>query len=115
MKRLLFWFGGFIAGIVNGLLGAGGGMVIVPLLKTKIDDKKAHATSVAIICSVCFVSAGMYLIENKVTLYDAIPYMPFGILGSLIGTWVLSKIKPELIKKIFSAFMIWAGYRMMTK
>lgn len=115
MKRLLFLLGGFMAGVVNGLLGAGGGMVIVPLLKTRIDDKKAHATSVAIICSVCLVSAGMYLIGNKVTLSDAIPYMPFGVLGSLIGTWILSKIKPELMRKIFSAFMIWAGYRMMTK
>ena len=41
-------FGGII-GFLNGLLGAGGGMVAVPVLKKEMDTKQAHATSIAVI------------------------------------------------------------------
>ena len=38
--------GGFGAGVINGLLGAGGGMVVVPLLSALgARGKKSHATA----------------------------------------------------------------------
>lgn len=115
MKKIIFWLGGFLTGMVNGLLGAGGGMVTVPLLKTRTDEKKAHATSVAVIACICTVSVCIYLYSGRVTISDALPYMPFGVIGSLIGTWILTKIKPSLLRKIFALFMLWAGYRMITR
>ncbi len=90
-------------------------MIAVPALKTQLDDKKAHATSVAVICSLCTVSVCMYLYNGRVRLSDALPYMPFGVVGSLIGTWVFAKIKPSLLKKIFACFMLWAGFRMIMR
>ena len=49
---------GSLAGIVNGLLGAGGGMVLVPLLSglAKLDEEQIFPTSVAIILPISIVS-----------------------------------------------------------
>ena len=115
MKKLFLWVGGLLTGVVNGLLGAGGGMIAVPVLKTELEDKKAHATSVAVICSICTVSVCMYLHKGRVNIGDALPYMPFGAIGSLLGTWIFARMKPSLLKKIFACFMLWAGFRMIMR
>lgn len=53
---------GAAAGFVNGFFGAGGGMVLVPLLIRlgKMEDKKAFSSSVCIILPLCLVSLGIY-------------------------------------------------------
>ena len=61
-NRILAAVGGFFAGALNGLLGAGGGMVVVPLLdKAGLPPKKSHATSVCVILPICIFSAVLYL------------------------------------------------------
>ena len=41
---------GGLCGVLNGLFGAGGGIAAVPLLKAGgLEQKKAHATSLAVI------------------------------------------------------------------
>ena len=103
-----------IAGVVNGLLGAGGGMLIVPILKKYgLDQRTTHATSVCIILPICMVSAIMYLINGKVTFYDALPYLPFSVLGSIVGSLVLSRINQELLRKFFGGFMLWAAIQLL--
>ena len=49
---------GAAAGAVNGLLGAGGGMILVPLLVslTDIDESAIFSTSVTIILPICVIS-----------------------------------------------------------
>ena len=46
MKKKLFSLWGTLAGFLNGMLGAGGGMVVVPILKTRLSEKQAHATEI---------------------------------------------------------------------
>ena len=51
---LLCVFGGFAVGVVNGMLGAGGGMIAVPILTSLLGDRKsAHINSVALILPLC--------------------------------------------------------------
>ena len=106
---------GFLSGIVNGLLGAGGGMLVVPTLKTQIDAQKAHATTVAVIMPMCLVSSILYILSDRVTIKDALPYAPFGVVGAVIGSVLLTKLKSKHLRIIFSLFMIWAGIRMITR
>ena len=49
---------GLAAGAVNGLFGAGGGMVLIPLLMllTDLDSVEVFASSLAIILPLCVVS-----------------------------------------------------------
>lgn len=115
MTKKLFSLWGVIAGFLNGLLGAGGGMAVVPILQTKTEIKKSHATCVAIIFPMCIVSAVIYLLNGTVTFSDALPFWIWGIIGALIGTVFLSKFRPVWIRKIFAVLMIWAGYRLLTR
>lgn len=59
---LPFGLSGAAAGLINGFFGAGGGMVLVPLLihLGKLPDKEAFASSIAIILPLCLVSLFVY-------------------------------------------------------
>lgn len=112
-KSLLF---GTAIGVVNGLFGAGGGMLAVPFLKSQgFEQKAAHKNAVAVILPITLVSAVMYLSKGIVGIKDAYIYVPTGIIGSLIGTYVIKKISVKILKVAFSAFMIYAGVRLLLK
>lgn len=104
------------AGLINGLLGAGGGMLIVPILKKYgLNQRSTHATSVCIILPICLLSAIIYLIKGSVTIFDALPYLPFSVLGAIIGSLILAKINQELLGKLFGVFMIWAAVQLLLR
>lgn len=105
---------GALIGTINGFLGAGGGLVCVPLLmKIGMDRKTAHANAVAVIFPITLVSAISYLLQGRVDIFKPLLYIPGGILGATIGTTIMKKISPTLIRRIFGVFMIWAGWRLI--
>ena len=115
-KKLLIAFSGIGIGFLNGLLGAGGGMIAVPILKhLSLSQKEAHANAVAVILPITILSAILYLINGYVTLKESLIYIPTGIIGSLIGAALLKKISPLWLKRIFSFFMLYAGVRLLFK
>ena len=102
------------AGFLNGLFGAGGGMLIVPVLQNcGFDEKESHAACVAIVLPICFLSACLYLFANKVTIPQAIPYLPWTLIGGILGSILLPKCKAKFIKLIFAALIIFAAGRMI--
>lgn len=115
MKKFAFMLGGAVTGLLNGLLGAGGGMVVVPILNKRVEQRKAHATSVSIILPICVVSAISYLNSGTVTFSDVTPYLWWGVLGAVIGSWLLPRINETLLKKVFALLMIWAGVRLLMR
>lgn len=107
---------GVLIGIVNGLLGAGGGMIAVPVLKKiGMDQRNAHANAVAVILPITAISVFLYVQSGNVKLSDAYPYIPGGLVGALAGSFILSKISPSFLKRIFGGFMIWAGVRLLVR
>ncbi len=107
---------GITIGFVNGLLGAGGGIIAVPILKKLgLNQKQAHINAVAVILPISILSATLYLTNKFVTFYDAAIYIPTGVLGAILGTYIIKKISPLWLKRIFGAFMIYAGARLLLK
>ncbi len=108
--------GGALTGLVNGLLGAGGGMIAVPVLeKSGADTKQAHSGSIAVMLPLSLLSAGVSLYRGRVALPDVLPYLPAGIVGAIGGAWLMNKISPTLLHKLFGVFAIWAGIRMFLR
>ncbi len=107
---------GFLIGLINGFLGAGGGMIAVPALKQSgFSQKEAHENAIAVILPLTILSAALYLYRGSVTLTDALPFIPSGLVGAIVGTFLMKKISNIWLSRIFGGFMIFAGIRMLFK
>lgn len=115
-KKLWLSVGGFAVGLINGLLGAGGGLLAVPLLRSSgLDTKAAHANSVATILPICVFSAGNYLLAGRVEIPQIFPYLLWGLLGAVAGALLLPKIPQNILRRLFAGFVLWAGVRLLRK
>lgn len=109
-------FSGLAVGLVNGVFGAGGGMLAVPLLKKSgLDQKSAHANAVAVILPITVISAIMYLVKGSVMLGDSFAFVPTGLIGAGLATFLLKKFSNRWLQKIFAVFMIYAGVRLLIR
>ena len=107
---------GTAIGLVNGILGAGGGMLAVPLLKKiGFNQKESHTNAIAIILPITIVSAAIYLYKDFVTIKDSLIYIPTGLLGAILGSYILKKISPKWLKRIFGILMVYAGVRLLLR
>lgn len=113
-KRWPAVLGGLGVGFLNGLLGAGGGMLTVPLLEWMgVKGRRAHATSLMVILPLSLVSAGVYLLRGWVTLGEAAAFLPGGLLGAAAGGWLLPRLNTAWIKAAFSLLLLWGAWRML--
>ena len=102
------------SGFLNGLFGAGGGMLAVPILTSAgLSPQKAHATSLAVILPLTLVTATVYMINGHVSLPDVLPYLPMGLLGAAAGAMLLPRLPEKVLRTVFSAFLMWAAVRML--
>ncbi|MBO5852558.1 MAG: sulfite exporter TauE/SafE family protein [Clostridia bacterium] len=105
---------GFLIGIINGLLGAGGGMIAVPALKKLgMSQKDAHRNAVAVILPLSVLSAVLYILRGNVTVADTLIFIPGGLAGAYAGTIFLKKISPKWLAVIFGGFMVYSGVRLL--
>lgn len=97
-KKAAMILAGLFIGAVNGLFGAGGGMLAVPCLTYigSLDEKSAHATAIALILPLCLVSSIAYGVgasfENGVIL----PTVLGVTIGGILGACLLKNSRPTL-------------------
>lgn len=114
MKKLPFLLTGAAAGFLNGLLGAGGGMVVVPMLHHDgLPAEQAHATSIAVIAPLSVLSGILYLSMGRLSPWDALPFLPGGLVGAALGGWLLPRIKTLWLHRIFGALVIYSAARLL--
>lgn len=117
MKKYGPWLSGAAAGIVNGLFGAGGGMVLLPLLSktTDLEDKEVFANCVAIILPLSLVSAAVYLLRGGSFLMQSVPYLIGGALGGVIAGLLFKKLKAKWLHRALGLFILWGGFRLLLR
>lgn len=116
MKKFLRYCLSFTIGLINSLFGAGGGIIAVPMLKRQnLTQKEAQASAISIILPLSIISAVVYHYLGYYKLNDAIGYIPFGIVGTLIGTVIMKKISDKILRKTFALFMIYTGINMLMR
>lgn len=108
---------GIFVGFANGFLGAGGGMLLVPcaIAILKMDTKVAHATAILIILPICVASGIIYILKDGFDFNVFLPCIIGTLIGGVLGTFLLSKLKNDIITLIFSLVMISAGVIMIIK
>ncbi|MDR1669646.1 MAG: sulfite exporter TauE/SafE family protein [Oscillospiraceae bacterium] len=101
------------AGLLSGLLGAGGGAVLVPLLRDWIglDEKKAMATSVFCIAPISAVSAGIYIASGKMNWQTAWSYMLGGFFGGIAAGFLFAKTPPGWLRRGFGLLLLLGSAR----
>ncbi|MFZ7104345.1 MAG: sulfite exporter TauE/SafE family protein [Peptococcaceae bacterium] len=114
-NKLLLGGIGVITGIVNGLLGIGGGTILIPAMIFLLGEKqhKAHGTSLAIILPTALISAIIYKYNNYLDLSLSLKVALGAVVGGYIGAKLMNKIPAQSLKKLFGIFMVIAGLRMV--
>lgn len=89
-------------------------MVAVPLLGyCGIEPKSTHATSVAVILPLSIASGLLYYTKGSLDFMQALPYLPGGILGALLGGWLMPKIKVTWLKRVFGLLILYSALRIL--
>ena len=101
------------AGVLNGLLGAGGGMVLVPLMSklTDLEEKQLFSHSVAIIFPICIVSLLFADGWSGFSLVTALPYLIGSLLGGISAAVWGSHIPAKWLHKGLGILILWGGIR----
>jgi len=120
-KRRIFLLltAGLAAGFLNGLLGAGGGILLVYALSAMNPDKTPDgvrdnfAATIAAVLPVTLFSAILYAADGRMDISAVTPLVIPAVLGGLAGAWLLSRINTKLLKKLFAVLVIYSGIRML--
>ena len=121
MKTLKFigfsLIAGLSVGFVNGFLGAGGGMILVPLLTYlfKMDTKVVHSTAVFVMMPICLISGITYIVKGVVDFKTLLPVAIGTLIGGVIGSVFLKKLQSKWINYIFYVVMIASGIWILIK
>ena len=104
---------GALAGLANGLFGAGGGLFLVPLLTrwAGMEERRAFATSVAVMLPLSVISAGTYGLGGGLDLAATAPYALGGVIGGLLAGRLLGKVPTLWLRRAFGALILYGGVR----
>ena len=116
MQKIKSFLIGVFAGFINSLFGTGGGLIVIPYLKSKgLSQKSAQASALPVLITLSAFSAVTYLNGGYFSLRDGLFFIPFGLLGALTGGLVVGKISDRLLNIVFSLFLLYSGIRMLMR
>lgn len=104
---------GLLAGVANGFFGAGGGLFLVPLFVgwVGLEQRRAFATSVAVVLPLCLAALVSYARRGGVDLSAALPYLAGGLVGGMVAGRVFDKIPVLWLRRGFGALLVYGGVR----
>ena len=104
---------GAAAGAVNGLFGAGGGMVLVPLLSNsdQLNQDEVFPASVGIIFPICIISMAFSIPHEGLPLTLTWPYLAGGAAGGILAGFARQKIPTKWLHRFLGIMILWGGIR----
>ena len=105
---------GVAAGFLNGLLGAGGGIVIVYGLgwlygRGEIEPYSLFATSIAVMLPLSAVSALQYVHNGHLPEFSVSALILPAAAGGALGALLLRRLTPRALAKLFAAVVLASG------
>ncbi|MBQ9276143.1 MAG: sulfite exporter TauE/SafE family protein [Clostridia bacterium] len=114
-KLALYALAGSVIGVVNGLFGAGGGMLAVPALifLGGMAERRAHATAILVMLPLCICSGAVYVTSSAVDFAVLIPTAVGVVTGGILGAKLLKFLPENLLVIAFNFLVILAGLKMI--
>jgi hypothetical protein len=110
---------GFTAGVLNGLIGIGGGIVIVPglIFHRGASPQVAVGTSLA---AVVVLSSVAFLLHASLTgfgfgITGLVVVIVSGVAGAWFGAWLLARVSSHRMLLLFSVFILFVSIRLLAQ
>lgn len=116
LQRLLVGLGiGFVAGIVSGVLGIGGGPVLVPAMVFLLDvsQKTAQGTALAIIVPTAIAGAMTHYRLGNVQAHITAWLIPAAVVGAVVGALFVAAIDAVTLRRIFGVLLLVLSVQML--
>lgn len=88
-------------------------MILVPLLAhyCGLSQRKAFATSVAIILPLCILSSVIYTQRGGMDWSAALPYLAGGLIGGWAGGRVFKRVNMVWLRRAFALLILYGGIK----
>ncbi len=110
---------GVLAGLCNGLLGAGGGILavfgILRVHKGELLPRDVYAGALCVMLPLSVVSCLRYGAAGHLSLAAFKPYLVPSIIGGIVGAILLGRIKNATLGKLFGALVVWSGLMLILR
>lgn len=120
VKFALLALGGFFGGLANGLLGAGGGIIMTFVLEKVMDEgdmarRDVFANVIAATLPISVLSTAIYAARGNISLERFSIFVIPAVIGGVAGAFLLSKISTVWLKRIFALLVVWSGIYMVLR
>ncbi len=107
----------FLAGVLSGLLGIGGGLVVVPVLHLVLGlpFKNSTATSNFMMGLTAVPALSGFVSRGQLDLGISAPLAAGVLVGATFGSWLMPKISTRWLKIIFSLLLLATAMEMARK
>ena len=104
---------GAAAGAVTGLFGAGGGMVLIPLLTllTDLKEEELFPSSIAVIFPICIISLYFAAMRSPLPWKEALPWLTGSSAGGILAGKFGRKIPVTWLHRGLGILILWGGFR----
>jgi uncharacterized membrane protein YfcA len=113
----IIFVGGLIVGLLTGIIGAGGGFMIIPVLVivAKLPMKKAVATSLLIIAIKSLIGFIGDVENLDIDWVFLLSFTALSVAGIFIGIYLSNFIEGKKLKRIFGWFVLVMGIYILLK
>ena len=113
---VISYWTGFFPGLINGLLGTGGGILAVALFqKQGASQPKAQASALALMLPLSCISLVVYGFSGNIPAAPWLFFLPCALLGAALGAYLLKKLPPRFLRLLFALLMLSGGLRILLR
>lgn len=106
-------FAGAAAGCINGLFGAGGGMILVPMLSqgAGLQEEEIFPASVSIMLPLSIISLAVEASTAPLPWTAALPYLIGSASGGVLAGLLRKKIPVSWLHRVLGLLILYGAWR----